>query len=268
VNNITVWGCTKQTSIHVGTLQTDWDHVALKVDGACQAKYHDQDGDGVCELCRTAADCGPGMFWGGTCTSGTDNSCTACAPPKPAEAKYSVSGTCEFTCLDDRTGARCEIRNPCADTELQLSDVHGDGWNGAIAHIDAYTGPAEWTFLGEPLTGQGTSVNSPTDAQLHWHSIGCRKNGCYSVHFEGLGTFPKEVAIYANDGNSIVAKDALAGTDQKFLFQIQGGQTSAVTQAECDNIASMPYVQINAEPTLAPGTPVDHNRGYEAGTVH
>jgi hypothetical protein len=83
-----------------------------------------------------------------------------------------------------------------------LADAHGDGWNGATAHIDAYTGPNQWTlfYKGQDdnnivlSTGQGTSVASAQQttvikAEL---DVGCFKDGCYGFHFTNIGTFPNE----------------------------------------------------------------------------
>jgi hypothetical protein len=78
---------------------------------ACPAGYQDEDGDGICQLCTTARDCGPGAkFIGavdGDCTSAKDNTCEPCQ--KPLHSKFGTeeghltSGTCSHVCTDGYT---------------------------------------------------------------------------------------------------------------------------------------------------------------------
>jgi hypothetical protein len=106
VKDIRVWGCTKDNSQHNGGGLAGWNHDLHQMrNNACPDGYQDEDSDGICQLCTTARDCGPGAKFvganGGTkCTSAKDNTCTQCS--KPMHAKYGTesgevtSGTCDF----------------------------------------------------------------------------------------------------------------------------------------------------------------------------
>ena len=160
-----------------------------KRNNKCPAKYFTNE-DGICALCKTARDCGPGAkFTGGLCDTTHDNTCTACSEldsGKPAHAKYGTqtgaltSGTCEFVCTDGYTGDMCQYSNVCAETTLVLADGHGDGWNGAEAHIDALTGSSQWTHVTTTsMVGSGTSVATENQNSMikATKSVGCLKDG-------------------------------------------------------------------------------------------
>ena len=165
----------------------------------CPTGYQDEDADGICETCKTAGDCGPGFtFDGSLCTTSMDNTCTACT--KPDQAKYgnkagtASSGTCDFVCTDGYTGDLCQTSNVCTSTSVVLGDAHGDGWNGAEAHIDAYTSDNEWTHVptANLIYGASTHRDNANTATRSSKDIGCLKDGCYSIAFTNIGSFPLE----------------------------------------------------------------------------
>ena len=57
---------------------------------------------------------------------------------------------------------------------MVLGDAHGDGWNGAEAHIDAYTGFDQWTFVTTAtwLDGAETHQDNANDEVKSVKSIG------------------------------------------------------------------------------------------------
>jgi hypothetical protein len=193
VEDIEVFGCLKDDSqhTHVGHA-SGWNHDNHNMrNGSCPTNYQDEDGDGICALCTTARDCGEGAtFDGSLCSTFTDNTCTPCS--KPMHAKYGTesgtltSGTCSFVCTDGFTGDNCEHSNVCNETTVVLGDRHGDGWNGANAHVDALTGANQWTYVaaavwGGVISGTGTGnrlestlQTSITKAEL---DLGCLKDG-------------------------------------------------------------------------------------------
>jgi hypothetical protein len=283
VDDITLHGCTKSDSKHNGGGLNGWSHDLHNMRNMeCPANYQDQDGDGVCELCKTLRDCGPGLFFNGTlCSTTTDNTCTPCL--KPVNSKFAIasggisSGTCNFTCTNDMTGPICEVYNLCADTNLVLGDSHGDGWNGAEAHIDAYTGLNQMVHVPNPsatwLKGAGTALPGSSTTQKSVFNLGCIKDGCYAVHFHNIGSFPKEILIFGSDGmtddeNVILAGSALESTSQRFWFQVHSGHAMAATKAQCEDGTQIPFVQLGDTATLAPGVAVDFNHGEAADKYH
>lgn len=272
VDNIIVYGCTKTNSKHNHRGKKGWSHDHHTMRNAeCPSGYHDEDADGVCELCLIARECGPGRLFNGTmCSTSKDNTCTACT--KPIHAKYGkvdgslTHGSCEFVCTDSYTGSHCNVSNACTETSAVLGDAHGDGWNGAEAHIDALTGPDQWTFVAHAqfIEGEGTATATPTNIMKAIKPIGCLKDGCYSFHFEDVGAFPSEVMIFGSTGMTdasdvILTINQLHSTEQKFWFIVINGNASGANTTMCDPTVGfngndpMPFVQLGAEPTLAPG---------------
>ena len=175
------------------------------------------------------------------------------------------------------TGFGCDISKVCHETNIVLGDSHGDGWNGAIAHIDAYTGVNQWRHVPNPsatwLTGQGTALADSSVTQKSLFSLGCVKDGCYSVHFQEIGSFPKEILVFGSDGmtdeeNIILGYSALESKAQKFWFQVHSGHAMAATKAECEDGTQIPFVQLGDTATAAPGTAIDFNHGERADKYH
>jgi hypothetical protein len=204
-------------------------------------------------------------------------------------------------CTDGYTNgasAWCEVSNVCSETDVVLADGQGDGWNGATAHIDAYTGYDQWTFVSTTslVAGEGTSVLAAdqTSVVKQAKDVGCLKDGCYAFHFTNIGVFPAEgtqillppschprrlrlltrglavvVMILGSNGmtdskNVILGNDNLKNTNQKFWFKVQNGDASGANETICDPASSefgIPFVQLGDEATLAPGMARDHDHG-------
>ena len=141
---------------------------------------------------------GAAMFDGTLCSTSKDNTCTGCT--KPQHAKYGndagtiSSGTCAFVCTNGYSGDQCDISNICTNSTVVLGDAHGDGWNGATAHVDAYTSDNEWTYVtyANWIDGASTHQNNANTAITANKNLGCLKNGCYSIAFTDVGSFPAE----------------------------------------------------------------------------
>jgi hypothetical protein len=92
----------------------------------------------------------------------------------------------DVQCTDGMTGLDCDISNVCHETNIVLGDSHGDGWNGASAHIDAYTGLNQWRHVPNDeatwIEGQGTALPDTSVTQKALFNLGCVKDGCYAVH--------------------------------------------------------------------------------------
>jgi len=93
-----------------------------------------------------------------------------------------------------------QISNICSNTSAILGDAHGDGWNGATAHIDAYTGYNQFTFVPGTLSVAGLVTDVPAGEQTTVikaeHNLGCLKDGCYTLKFEDIGAFPAEGKLH------------------------------------------------------------------------
>jgi hypothetical protein len=149
-----------------------------------------------------------------------------------------------------------------------MGDAHGDGWNQAESHVDAYTGRNQYTYVTEAswMDGSGTVLAGSTTVQQATHQLGCLKDGCYAMHFNNIGRFPAEVYILGSDGNEhnqIVGLGNLTSTRDKFMFKVLAGSTSMASEAMCDEL---PFVQLDGMATLAPGA--THAPGVQDSHTH
>ena len=105
---------------------------------------------------------------------------------------------------------------------MDLGDSYGDGWNGAVAHIDSY-GATAW----EHRTDVQLSMDDGNSAL--GVPLGCLPDGCYRMHFEELGSYQGEVSIKGSDGSTILNEFDL-GADTMYFFTIINGTTSGTSQ--------------------------------------
>ena len=64
---------------------------------SCLPGFHDEGSNGACTSCKTASVCGIGEALGGTCSTVSDKTCTACTT-KPGFSEYTARGHCEYDC--------------------------------------------------------------------------------------------------------------------------------------------------------------------------
>jgi hypothetical protein len=240
---------------------------------SCPEGQQDAANDGVCEPCTDA--CSVGLHLAGTCSTASDLACIAC-DTKPANNNSEYHGlaadgypVCHWQCTPadatypnstDCTGT------PCYDTTVWLLDTHGDTWNGATAHIDAYTGTDQWTHVAslsptDSDLGEITKLTGSDEVHVHYSTknVGCRRDGCYSVHFTDLGLFPLEVGLYSHypfDASSrVVGLSNLVSLTQRFFFSVDGGEVLPASQAACEALGHLALADgVGGDVHCLPGT--------------
>jgi hypothetical protein len=179
-------------------------------------------GGGDNAVCTDIDEC-EGVDCGGssTCANGLD--------------KYTCS------CAAGWTGPR-----ECADATVDLGDSYGDGWNGAVAHIDSY-GATAW----EHRTDVQLSMDYYDGHSALGVPLGCLPDGCYRMHFEDLGGYQGEVSIKGSDGSTILNENDLVA-DKMYFFTIISGTTSGTSQ-DCatQSFGVVPSTVCTAEPMMA-----------------
>jgi hypothetical protein len=138
-------------------------------------------------------------------------------------------------------------------------------WQGATAHIDAYTpdGYAHVTTLSavDLQAGEVHALDGPQQDAVHAsfggeayfdgmfvdESIGNRQDGCYAIHFDDVGSSPEEIQVYASgtfesaEMTMIAPTQPAAGTlasvvavDTFYYFKVQNGMTYAIDKTTCE----------------------------------
>jgi hypothetical protein len=234
----------------------------------CQPNYHDQDDNRSCNSCKVANDCSVGYAYGGTCSTGSDKTCSQCAAIPSANGYYDTKGTCSHTCNTYYSGTNCGTYTPpCTSTELIVKDSYGDGWNGNSAHVDAWTAHG-WehvsslhatlhSTVAQTSTGGGRIVAGDHAHKLDGpatsyspESIGCRQNGCYQLHFADFGSWKHEVSVVDSGGNRIVSTSTLSTSNNEFFFTLQGGiSTARATLNDCRYASGISDIVLTAHET-------------------
>jgi len=193
-----------------------WPSNPITCKAHCDAKYAHN------AVCTDIDEC-EGVDCGGssTCANGLD--------------KYTCS------CAAGWTGPR-----ECADATVDLGDSYGDGWNGAVAHIDSY-GATAW----EHRTDVQLSMDHYDGHSALGVPLGCLPDGCYRMHFEDLGGYQGEVSIKGSDGSTILNENDLVA-DKMYFFTIINGTTSGTSQ-DCatQSFGVVPSTVCTAEPMMA-----------------
>jgi hypothetical protein len=66
--------------------------------------------------------------------------------------------------------------------------------------------------------------------------------------------------VWGSEMSEILAKGALSATSKRFWFKVLDGATAAADSVSCGP-AAVPFVQLGAEHTVAPGLAVEFNHG-------